>query len=79
MEAFEQKQRLGTHSLIDSDVYVPAEEPEHTASATSHVLGGSTDTYSDDPKVRRARVLEATMRRLERVENDIEKGCGSTS
>lgn len=85
VEAYERAQQQGTHRLIDTDVYVPPEEgqemPNGAASGpTAHVLGGSGSTNdAGDMRARRDKVLQATMRRLERVEAEIEKGCGSNA
>jgi len=51
------------------------------AEATAHVLGGNSaqiDTSNLSPAERRARVLEATLRRLQAEEKEIEDMCGNT-
>lgn len=73
---------MNTHSLLGPGaVYQPssAGDPDLVAEATAHVLGGSdgSGASGDTPAVRRARVLEATMKRLEVQEKEIEDMCGS--
>lgn len=54
---------------------------ELLAEATAHILGGAStpiESSSLSPAERRARVLEATMRRLQAEEKEIEDMCGST-
>ncbi|PWN92425.1 WLM-domain-containing protein [Acaromyces ingoldii] len=77
LEAFEAAQKNGARRLVDSDVYVPPENDD-PAEVTAHVLGGSGDGTPLDREARRQKVLMATMKRLEHVEADIEKGCGSS-
>jgi hypothetical protein len=56
-----------------------AGDPDLVAEATAHVLGGSdgAGVSGETPAARRARVLEATMKRLEAQEKEIEGACGS--
>jgi len=73
---------MNTHSLSGAGaVYQPssAGDPDWIAEATAHVLGGSDDrdVSGDTPAARRARVLEATMKRLKAQEKEIEDMCGS--
>ena len=73
-----------THSLLGPGaVYQPSNtgNPDLIAEATAHVLGGSdgADVSGETPSARRARVLEATMKRLEAQEKEIEDMCGSTA
>lgn len=54
---------------------------EMFAEASAHVLGGGgiqVDSSNLSPAERRARVLEATLRRLEAEEKEIEDMCGSS-
>ena len=54
---------------------------EMMAEATAHVLGGggiAVDSTDLSPAERRARVLEATLRRLQVEEKEIEDMCGSS-
>lgn len=51
------------------------------AEATAYVLGGQPSSSSSadlTPAQRRARVLEATLKRLQAEEQKIEDMCGST-
>lgn len=78
MEAFERDKLNGTHSLIDSDVYEPP-EPSGAEEPAAYVLGGVGSKGPEDRNNRRQRILMATMKRLEKAEADIERGCGSGS
>ena len=63
------------------DVYDPGLEADAQAMlGGSYVLGGSSGPAleSDSPDQRRRRVLEATMNRLQKEEQEIEDMCGST-
>ena len=71
LEAYERAGKEGTRTLVEGEAYEPAAAPD-AGPATSHVLGGATGGSKD----RRELVLEATMRRLEAAEREIEKGCG---
>lgn len=65
----------------------PGYEPSNAgnelmAEATAHVLGGASTTGSSlnlSPSERRAQVLEATLRRLQAEEKEIEDRCGSSA
>ena len=72
----------GTHHLsggLGHDVYEPSSELE--AEARSYTLGGSgtssTSLDGETQEERRRRVLEATMNRLRKEEEDIEHSCGT--
>jgi hypothetical protein len=84
VEAYENKVSQGTNYLSDMDFYVP-EEANGGANAlqeTTHILGGSVGESSLEQgsvQDKRQRILLATMKRLEKQENEIEKGCGSTT
>ena len=72
---------MHTHSLLGPGaVYRPssAGDPDLTAEATAHVLGGSDGpgVLGDTPAARRARVLEAAKKRLKEQEKEIEDMCG---
>lgn len=57
---------------------MPAIELE--AAAHSHTLGGASSTTSgrdDTPEQRRRKVLEATMQRLRKEDEDVEQSCGT--
>ena len=84
VEAFERRVQQGTNYLSDMDVYVPPEERSDRDSVqeTVHVLGGASDSSrldDGDLQSKRQRVLLATMKRLEKSESEIEKGCGSAT
>ncbi|KAG8765431.1 hypothetical protein FRC19_006394 [Serendipita sp. 401] len=83
---FERQLRESTHTLMGGGpVYTPTDaDSEMMAEATSHVLGGgsslspSGSSLSLTPAERRARVLEATLKRLQAEEQHIEDMCGSS-
>jgi hypothetical protein len=69
---------MGTHYLgSDQDVYQPSSDLE--AEARVHILGGGTsrDLSSESLEERRRRILEATMNRLRKEEEEIEHSCGT--
>ncbi len=71
---------MGTHYLASDasqDVYQPSSDLE--AETRVHILGGSTsrDLSSELPEERRRRILEATMNRLRKEEEEIEHSCGT--
>jgi len=79
---FERAAAAGTHHLGGTDdVYEPASELE--AEAHAHVLGGGavssgSGVLDDDSREeRRRRVLEATMSRLRKEEEELEQSCGT--
>ncbi|KIM44403.1 hypothetical protein M413DRAFT_442387 [Hebeloma cylindrosporum] len=79
---FEKSTKEGTHHLYGGpgyDVYQPSSELE--AEAQAYILGGpslgSTLSTDDSPEERRRRVLEATMNRLRREEEEIDHSCGT--
>ena len=76
---FEQVQREGTHHLMHKgDVYEPSSELE--AEAHAHVLGGGgfSSLYQDESREeRRRRMLDATMSRLRKEEEELEQSCGT--
>ncbi|KAF8159365.1 WLM domain-containing protein [Crassisporium funariophilum] len=83
--SFEQSATHGTHYLSGGprhDTYQPSSELE--AEAQTYVLGGggpSTSTGSlaaDSAEDRRRRVLEATMNRLRKEEEELEHSCGTS-
>ncbi|EPQ56232.1 WLM-domain-containing protein [Gloeophyllum trabeum ATCC 11539] len=71
----------GTHRLADAwgGIYEPSTGLE--AEAHAHVLGGGVASgrvaSGDTPEERRRRVLEATMRRLQKEEEELEQSCGT--
>ena len=74
---FERSASEGTHDLLgDGDVYEPSSELE--AEAHVHVLGGGGMSSLDESREdRRRRVLEATMKRLRKEEEELEQSCGT--
>ncbi|TFK29575.1 WLM-domain-containing protein [Coprinopsis marcescibilis] len=78
---YERSVAEGTHTLSgipSSGIYEPASEQE--AEAQSYILGGdavSVSTNDDSPEQRRRRVLEATMNRLRKEEEELEHSCGT--
>ncbi|PCH36399.1 WLM-domain-containing protein [Wolfiporia cocos MD-104 SS10] len=84
---FERLQREGTHYLSGSgDVYTPSSELE--AEAQAYVLGGGPQTLGgthsgsatdESREERRRRVLEATMHRLRKEEEELEHMCGTAT
>lgn len=80
IEAFEHKQQEGAHALVEGDVYEPSAPALTSGSDGGHRLGGGDASSSAaSAEERRARVLAATMRRLEREEQEIESSCGSAA
>jgi hypothetical protein len=80
---FDRARAAGTHTLTTSTdpygIYEPPEQ-EMEAEAWSHVLGGSSSTTSIDGDSRddmRKRMLEATVKRLQREEEQLESSCGT--
>ncbi|KAI0339684.1 WLM-domain-containing protein [Trametopsis cervina] len=79
---FERAATGGAHRLDEytSSAYEPSSELEAEARllASSHVLGGgSTPLATDSREERRRRVLEATMNRLKKEEEELEHSCGT--
>ncbi|TKY86884.1 hypothetical protein EX895_004172 [Sporisorium graminicola] len=86
IEAFERAQQHGTHSLVEGDVYEPSEPAlssgvNEGAPSGGYRLGGtaSSSGNANDIEERRQMILAATMRRLEREEQEIEQSCGSAA
>ncbi|KAF9038553.1 WLM-domain-containing protein [Panaeolus papilionaceus] len=79
---FERSKVAGTHYLAggpEYDVYQPSSELE--AEANTYILGGSSSSNIsyESQEDRRRRILEATMNRLRKEEEDIEHSCGTHS
>jgi len=73
---FERSVKEGTHSLMaDRDVYEPSLELE--PAAHTHVLGGFGNSLDESREDRRRKVLEATMSRLRKEEEELEQSCGT--
>jgi hypothetical protein len=76
---FERSTSEGTHDLMDGgEVYEPSSELE--AEAHTHILGGSGVTsmsLNESREDRRRRVLDATMSRLRKEEEELEQSCGT--
>ncbi|CBQ71584.1 conserved hypothetical protein [Sporisorium reilianum SRZ2] len=85
IEAFERAQQQGAHSLVEGDVYEPSAPALSAGSADGgggHRLGGGSTSSAggeSSAEERRQRILAATMRRLEREEQEIEQSCGSAA
>ncbi|ETW78704.1 glycoside hydrolase family 35 protein [Heterobasidion irregulare TC 32-1] len=78
--AFERAKKEGTHTLVDGlGGYEPSSELE--AEARTYVLGGSGIAPSGNETVedRRRRMLEATMNRLRKEEEELEHSCGTAA
>ena len=62
------------------DFYQPSSELE--AEAQAYVLGGKTGSTTplpnETPEQRRERMLQATMSRLKKEEEELERSCGTT-
>lgn len=81
LAAYEKSVKEGTHMLHEGDMYVP---PEETVASTlgggAYRLGGeSLSSGPTSSAQRREAVLQATLKRLEKLEEEIEVGCGSGS
>ncbi|KAF9474827.1 WLM-domain-containing protein [Pholiota conissans] len=79
---FEKAAKDGTHYLSDGpgfDLYKPSSELE--AEARAYTLGGNSPISGpidyESQEDRRKRILEATMNRLRREEEEIEHSCGT--
>lgn len=81
---YERVAEQGTHHLIGSDeAYLPSTELEAEAGAYMvgggpQVLGGSSVAVDESREERRKRVLEATMNRLRKEEEELEQMCGTS-
>ncbi|KAF9818272.1 hypothetical protein IEO21_02900 [Rhodonia placenta] len=81
---FERSLADGTHTFMPGDAYEPSSELEAEANAlitgSSHVLGGSGPASTDESSAeRRTRILEATMNRLRKEEEELEGQCGTST
>lgn len=83
---FERNTAEGTHYLTGSgDAYQPSSELE--AEAQSYILGGGSQTLGgasgasgdESREDRRRRLLDATMRRLQKEEEELEERCGTAA
>ncbi|PWN29739.1 WLM-domain-containing protein [Jaminaea rosea] len=82
LAAWEKNREQGTHSLVEGEMYAPAPQAGSSNSGGgSYVLGGGAagdltagPASSDE---RRRAILDATLRRIAKVEEEIEAGCGS--
>ncbi|PPQ64349.1 hypothetical protein CVT24_008418 [Panaeolus cyanescens] len=77
---FESSTAAGTHYLSGGpqyDIYQPSSELE--AEANTYILGGSSSSGPsyESQEDRRQRILQATMNRLRKEEEDIEHSCGT--
>lgn len=76
---FERARSAGTHSLMgDVEMYEPPVELEAAARSQSQVLGGSSSRpLTESKEERRERVLNATMSRIRKAEEEVETSCGT--
>jgi len=83
---FERASAEGTHNLSGAgETYAPSSELE--AEAQTHLLGGGSHTlggsgpaaFNDSPAERRRKILEATMNRLRKEEEELEQQCGTAT
>ncbi|KAJ7629520.1 WLM-domain-containing protein [Mycena polygramma] len=73
---FERAASEGTHRLQSGDIYEP--DALENEALTSHVLGGSSRSSNGDSiEERRRRMLEATLNRLQKEEEELENSCGT--
>ncbi|THG94545.1 hypothetical protein EW026_g6948 [Hermanssonia centrifuga] len=76
---FERAATEGTHYLSSTagDIYQPSSQLE--AEAQTYVLGGTSHTpvASESREERRRRLLDATMNRLRKEEEELEQSCGT--
>lgn len=80
--SYEQASKAGTHTLGGSyPVYDPSTNPssELELEARAHVLGGSgvAPSANETPEERRRKMLDATMSRLRKEEEELEQSCGT--
>lgn len=82
MAEYERAAKEGKHTMTgweDGDMYQPSSELE--TDAHIHILGGSgaqAGGNGDEPREeRRRRILEATMGRLRKEEEELEQSCGT--
>ncbi|ESK87578.1 zinc metalloproteinase [Moniliophthora roreri MCA 2997] len=73
---YERSVSTGTHTLVDGldDVYEPSAEAE--AEARAYVLGGN-GSIPQTADERRRRILEATLSRLRKEDEELEDSCGT--
>ncbi|KAL4247877.1 hypothetical protein ABKN59_007486 [Abortiporus biennis] len=83
---YERSVAQGTHSLGSLDVYEPGLEADAYSQILgrgSYVLGGGTSTSTplavanESREDRRRRLLQATMNRLQKEEEELEQSCGT--
>ena len=76
---FERASIEGTHTLSgDLRGHFPSASSELEAEAQAYILGGSSASpAADSQEERRRRILEATMNRLRKEEEEIEHSCGT--
>jgi len=78
---FERAQASGAHHFSEQDIYQPPSPSEVEAETHAYVLGGpSTPPLEGDSRQdMRRRMLEATMNRLRKEEEELETSCGTGS
>ena len=78
---FERAQASGTHHFSEQDIYQPPSPSEVEAETHAYVLGGPSTAplEGDSRQDMRRRMLEATMNRLRKEEEELETSCGTGS
>lgn len=79
---FEQALKDGAHHLASADMYEPgldleAEAHTHMLGEGTYVLGGESTLLGDSREDRRRRALQATVKRLQKQEEELEQNCGT--
>ena len=80
---YERSVTQGTHRLDSSEMHQPLASSELEAEARTYVLGGSggkvngAEVSNESLEERRRKILEATVNRLKKGEEEIEHGCGT--
>jgi hypothetical protein len=79
---YERSAREGTHTFHEGEVYEPSAELE--AEARAYTLGGaqalgstSSALTGETPEERRRKILDATVGRLRKEEEELEHSCGT--
>lgn len=78
--AYEQSASAGTHTLGGSyPVYDPSSASSELEREAAHVLGGSrvAPSANETAEDRRRKILNATMTRLRKEEEELEQSCGT--
>lgn len=84
LAAWEKRREEGTHSLVEGEMYVPPPDMGSSGpSGGAYVLGGKAaskglEAGPASSAERRQAILEATLKRVAKLEAEIEAGCGSS-